>query len=40
MIDWRVLVVVGPIVIAASWAAFNIASAALRQVQEFLSRES
>lgn len=38
--DWRVLIVVGPILIAASWAAFNIAAAALRQIQGFMSRES
>ncbi|HAC65667.1 MAG TPA: photosystem II protein Y [Cyanothece sp. UBA12306] len=38
--DWRVLVVVGPILIAASWAVFNIGAAALRQVQEFRGRQS
>ncbi|MGK7932700.1 MAG: photosystem II protein Y [Microcystaceae cyanobacterium] len=34
--DWRVLVVVGPIAIAATWAVINIGAAAIRQVQEFL----
>ncbi len=38
--DWRVLVVVGPILIAAGWAVFNIAAAAIKQVQEFRSRQS
>lgn len=38
--DWRVLVVLGPIIIAASWAAFNIAAAAIRQVQGFFNQES
>ncbi|MEA5532973.1 photosystem II protein Y [Crocosphaera sp. XPORK-15E] len=38
--DWRVLVVVAPLLIAASWAAFNIAAAAIGQVQKFLSKES
>ncbi|ACK67080.1 photosystem II protein PsbY [Rippkaea orientalis PCC 8801] len=38
--DWRVLVVVGPLLIAASWAVFNIGAAAIRQLQEFRSRES
>ena len=37
--DWRVLVVLGPIIIAASWAGFNIAAAAIRQVQGFLNKE-
>jgi photosystem II PsbY protein len=38
--DWRVLVVVAPLGIAAAWALFNIGAAALRQLQEVLSRES
>lgn len=38
--DWRVLIVLLPLVIAASWAVFNIGAAALRQVQQFLSKES
>ncbi len=38
--DWRVLVVVGPILIAASWAAFNIAAAAIGQIQTFFNKES
>jgi photosystem II PsbY protein len=38
--DWRVLLVLGPIAIAATWALINIGAAAIRQVQEFLaSRE-
>ncbi len=32
-IDWRIAVVLGPVVVAASWAAFNIAGAALQQWQ-------
>ena len=38
-IDMRVAVVLAPVVIAASWAAFNIGAAALRQLQNFLDRE-
>jgi len=38
--DWRVVVVLLPVIVAASWAAFNIAAAALRQVQQFLNREA
>ncbi|MBD2041760.1 photosystem II protein Y [Microcoleus sp. FACHB-672] len=36
--DWRVLIVVGPIALAASWALFNIAPAAIRQIQGFLNK--
>ena len=39
-IDWRVAFVLLPIAAAASWALFNIAPAALKQIQGFLNRES
>jgi len=39
-IDMRVAIVLAPIVIAASWAVFNIGAAALRQVQGFFDREA
>ena len=40
-IDFRIVLVLGPIVLALSWALFNIAGAAVNQVQNFLgSRES
>ena len=39
-IDFRVAIVLAPIVIAASWAVFNIGAAALRQLQSFLNREA
>jgi photosystem II PsbY protein len=39
-IDYRIAVVFAPIVIAASWAAFNIGAAALRQVQNFLNKQA
>ncbi|MBD2344509.1 photosystem II protein Y [Anabaena subtropica] len=39
-IDFRVAIVLAPIVVAASWAAFNIGAAAIRQVQNFLNREA
>jgi len=39
-IDNRVLIVLAPIAIAAGWAVFNIGAVALRQVQNFLSREA
>jgi photosystem II PsbY protein len=39
-IDYRIAIVLAPVVIAASWAAFNIGAAALRQIQGFLDREA
>ena len=37
--DWRVVVVLAPLAIAASWAVFNIGSAALAQVQKYFDKE-
>jgi len=37
--DWRVIVVLAPLAIAASWAVFNIGSAALAQAQKYFSNE-
>lgn len=39
-IDFRVAIVLAPIVIAASWAVFNIGAAALKQLESFLNREA
>jgi photosystem II PsbY protein len=39
-IDTRVVIVLAPVAIAASWAIFNIGAAALRQVQNFLNKEA
>ncbi|MFW6359859.1 MAG: photosystem II protein Y [Chroococcales cyanobacterium] len=36
--DWRLIVVLLPVIVAASWALFNIGAAALRQVQQFLQK--
>ena len=38
--DWRVLIVLLPLAIAAGWAIFNIGAAAIGQVQNFLNKES
>jgi photosystem II PsbY protein len=38
-IDFRIAIVLAPIVLAASWAVFNIGAAALRQIQGFLNKE-
>ncbi|MBD2015040.1 photosystem II protein Y [Microcoleus sp. FACHB-53] len=37
-IDWRVAIVLSPILLAAGWALFNIGAVALRQVQGFLGK--
>ena len=36
--DWRIVIVLSPLIIAAGWALFNIGAAALRQIQEVLDR--
>lgn len=38
--DWRILVVLSPLLLAAGWAGYNILAAALGQVQKFLNKES
>lgn len=35
--DWRVLVVLAPLAIAAGWAVFNIGAAAIAQVQKYFN---
>lgn len=37
--DWRVIIVLAPLAIAASWAVFNIGSAALAQVQKYFDQD-
>ncbi|HAA32117.1 MAG TPA: photosystem II protein Y [Cyanobacteria bacterium UBA8553] len=37
-IDWRIAVVLSPLLLAAGWAIFNIGAVALRQVQAFLNK--
>ena len=37
-IDYRIAIVLLPLIAAASWAAFNIAPAAIRQIQGFLEK--
>lgn len=38
--DWRLIIVLAPIILAASWALFNIAAAAINQFQQFRNKES
>lgn len=37
-IDFRLAVVLLPVLLAAGWAVFNIGPAAIRQVQAFLNK--
>lgn len=37
--DWRVIVVFSPLMVAAGWALFNIGAAAISQVQGFLNKK-
>jgi photosystem II PsbY protein len=38
--DWRILIVLSPLILAAGWVVFNIGKAALAQVQGFLSKDA
>ena len=38
--DWRVLIVLMPLFVAAGWAIFNVGVIALRQVQQFTNKNS
>lgn len=37
-LDFRVVMVLAPLAVAAGWALFNIGAAALRQFQGFLNK--
>ena len=39
-LDFRIVAVLAPLLIAASWAGFNIFRAALGQVQGFLNKNN
>jgi photosystem II PsbY protein len=38
--DFRLLIVLLPILAAAGWAGFNIAAVAIREAQAFLNKQS
>ncbi len=38
--DWRIVIVLSPIILAAGWAFFNIGAAAIRQAQNFLNNQN
>lgn len=37
-IDFRIAIVLAPLLLAAGWAVFNIGAAALKQVQSFWAK--
>lgn len=39
MIDWRLLIVFGPLLVALGWAGFNIFAAALNQFNSTIGKE-
>jgi photosystem II PsbY protein len=38
--DWRLLIVLLPLLVAAGWALFYIGTAAINQAQKFINKES
>lgn len=38
--DWRILIVLAPLMVAAGWALFNIGAVAIRQAQDFLNKQN
>jgi photosystem II PsbY protein len=38
--DWRLLIVLLPLMVAAGWALFNVGVIALRQAQQFINKQS
>jgi photosystem II PsbY protein len=38
--DWRLLIVLLPVILAGSWALYNIGTLALKQAQGFLNKSS
>jgi photosystem II PsbY protein len=39
-LDLRLLIVLLPLILAGSWAVYNIGQAALKQIQGFLDKEA
>jgi len=38
--DWRILIVLLPVLVAGGWALYNIGRAALSQLQEFMNKQA
>ncbi len=39
-IDWRILIVLMPLIVAGGWAVFNIGAIAIKQIQGFLNKQA
>ncbi|MEO6862531.1 MAG: photosystem II protein Y [Microcoleus sp.] len=38
--DWRILIVLSPVLVAGGWAAYNVGAIALKQVEKLLNKET
>ncbi|AFZ34447.1 Photosystem II protein Y [Stanieria cyanosphaera PCC 7437] len=38
--DWRLIIVLAPLIVAGSWALYNVGTIALRQAQQFIGKNS
>ena len=38
--DWRILIVLSPVLLAGGWAAYNVGAIALKQVEKLLKKET
>ncbi|MCC3405407.1 MAG: photosystem II protein Y [Microcoleus sp. PH2017_10_PVI_O_A] len=38
--DWRILIVLSPVLLAGGWAAYNVGTIALKQVEKLLNKET
>ncbi|GAB4224726.1 MAG: hypothetical protein Kow0049_00810 [Stanieria sp.] len=38
--DWRLIIVLAPVILAGSWALYNVGAIALRQAQQFIGKNS
>jgi photosystem II PsbY protein len=38
--DWRILIVLSPVLVAGGWAAYNVGAIALTQVEKVLNKET
>ncbi|MEG4321882.1 photosystem II protein Y [Microcoleus sp. ARI1-B5] len=38
--DWRILIVLSPVLLAGGWAAYNVGAIALKQVEKLLNKET
>ena len=38
--DWRILIVLTPVLLAGGWAAYNVGAIALKQVEKLLNKQT